>query len=510
VSSRSNALASSWPARALVRRWAGLLILAVVLGGTAGGADAARKRIVVLDITGPKGAKVQRGVVKLLKKDATIIGKKAYVAAAKQVEGYAPDAGGVSKVARVLQAHGVITGKVSKRGRKYRLTLQIVEGRSGEVVGDGISVALKRGRLNTAARRKLQRELKAVLSDLPDPASEVPADEPVAAAEGTPEETPETAPPVETPPPPDPAAERAAARARARVRARERERRRRVAIAQMKAGSAELGAVSRPAAPPERDPRDSGIETVAGVSFASRKLDFTIADGLQDVPQGYDGALVPGVYAAAELYPMALLQRRGDGVARDFGISLVVDKVLLIKSRLEGAGTDSLPTDQLRFGGGVVYRWNFGSATGPTLKLGVRYNRLSFSIDETQAEDPAAIEIPDVEYSYLDPGIGFRLPLGDRVALLAEGHYIYVLDAGQIQDPDQYGEASVFAFEGDLGGELKITDNLVARAGARYAQYSLDFEGNGDLTDRTGDGMQDVNAARDRYLGVYATAGVLF
>ncbi len=277
----------------------------------------------------------------------------------------------------------------------------------------------------------------------------------------------------------------------------------------MKAGSDELGSVSRPAAPPERDPRDSGIETVAGVSFVSRKLDFTIADGLQDTPQGYDGALVPGVYAAAELYPMALVQRSGDGVARDFGISLVVDKVLLIKSRLEGVGGD-LPTEQLRFGGGLVYRWNFGSATGPTLKLGVRYNRMSFNIDETEAENPDAIEIPDVEYSYLDPGIGLRVPLGESLALLAEGRYVYVLDAGQIQDDDQYGETSVFAFEADLGGELKLTDNLIARAGARYAQYSLDFEGNGDLTDRTGDGMQDVTAARDRYLGVYATAGVLF
>lgn len=509
MSSRSNALASSWPARALVRRCAGLLILAVVLSGAAGAADAAKKRIVVLEIGGPKGAKVQRGVVKLLKKEATVIGKKAYVAAAKQVEGYEPDADGVSKVARKLQAHGVITGKVSKRGRKYRLTLQIVEGRSGEVVGDGITVALKRGRLNTAARRKLERELKAVLSDLPEPGSENAADEPVAAAEGEGEATAEaTPPPVETPPP-DPEAERAAARARARER-RLRERRRRVAIAQMKAGSAQLSSVSRPAPPPERDPRDSGIETVAGVSFVSRKLDFTIADGLVDTPQGYDGALVPGVYAAAEIYPMALVERRGDGVARDFGISLVVDKVLLIKSRLEGAGADELPTDQLRFGGGVVYRWNFGSATGPTLKLGVRYNRLSFSIDETQAEDPAAIEIPDVDYSYLDPGVGFRLPLGERLALLAEAHYIYVLDAGQIQEADQYGESSVFAFEGDLGAELKLTDNLVARTGVRYSQYSLDFEGEGDLTDRTGDGMQDVNAARDRYLGVYATAGVLF
>ena len=33
---------------------------------------------------------------------------------------------------------------------------------------------------------------------------------------------------------------------------------------------------------------------------------------------------------------------------------------------------------------------------------------------------------------------------------------------------------------------------------------------NGTLTDRNGDGMQDVASATDRYLGGYATAGYLF
>jgi hypothetical protein len=517
VSSRSNGLASSCgQARGLVRRAAGLLVLALMLGGAAEAADAARKKIVVLDFKGSTGRKVQRGVVKLLKREAAVINHKAYVAAARQVEGYKPDASGVSRVARRLQAHGVITGKVSKQGRKYHLTLQVLEGKSGEVIGDGINVPLKGGRLNTTARRKLSRELKAVLGDLPEPGKEGEADPGlVSDASGAEARAADAAAEEARKQAEEEQARRAElAREREAQRQRERARRKRVASADARggAGNREAGSVARAAAEkPEEDTRDRGIDGVAGVSFVSRRLTFTTTEGTQALPQGYDGGLVPGVYAAVDLYPVALLDRRGHGIARDFGISVVVDKVLVLKSKLASAGEQSLPTDQTRYGAGLVYRWNFGSSsTSPTIKVSARYNKLSFSIDESKADNPAAIEIPDVSYSYIDPGVGLRLPLGERLAFLAEGHYIYVLDAGQFEDADQYGKGSVFAFDADAGAEFAITSNLVARAGARYMQYSTSLDGQGDLTDRDGDGVQDVTRAKDAYLGFYATAGLVF
>ncbi|HKE19003.1 MAG TPA: hypothetical protein VKB80_29215 [Kofleriaceae bacterium] len=509
-------------ARRVLRRAAGLLVLALVVGGAAAAADAAPKKIVVLDFTGGgKAAKVQHGVIKLLKGNAQVISHKAYVVAAHQVDGYKPDAAGVSRVARRLQAHGVITGKVSRHGRKYHLTLQVLEGKSGEAVGEGITVALKGGRLDTAARRKLGRELKAVIGDLPDPGQEGEADGGlVSDASNGDADTPAGAGADAADPAADEARQKAeeedarrAEQALASKAQRERARRRRVASAgNQGAGDPEAGSVARAAADkPAEDTRDRGIDGVAGVSFVSRRLTFTTSEGTQALPQGYDGGLVPGVYAAADLYPMALLDRRGHGIARDFGISLVVDKVLLLKSKLDRAGDQSLPTDQTRYGAGLVYRWNFGSSsTSPTVKVSARYNKLSFSIDESKADDPSAIEIPDVSYTYVDPGIGLRLPLGEKVALLAEAHYIYVLDAGQFENADQYGKGSVFAFDADAGAELAITSNLVARAGARYMQYSTKLDGQGDLTDVDGDGMQDVTKAKDAYLGFYATAGLLF
>jgi len=538
VSSRSNGSASR-----AIRRGAGFLVLLLVLGAGVGGAEAARKKLVVLAFKGPKASRAQRGVVRVLKPSTTIVSGRAFLRAAREVEGYSPDASGVAKVATRLKAHGVLTGKVQKRGSKYKLTLQVLEGRSGEVIGDGIVVPLKRGRLDSAARRKLERELKAMLSELPEPGSA--ADGPVAASDGGEGDDPggaaaegggaesgtaETGATGTTPtagtdggddraapePVPDPPR-------RKPVRER-RPRRTRVASAGDVGGSAREGGgssgedadgtITREASEKaDRDARGRGIDLSAGASFVARKLRFDFADGLAgpDQPQGYDGALVPGVYADAEIYPVALVNRRSHGFAHNIGVSAMVDKVLLIKSKLEGAGDESLPTAQTRYGVGLVYRWNFGSTpTSPTLVLGARYNQLSFSIDETEAPDPDAIQIPDVSYSYVDPGARLRLPLGERLAALVEAHYLVVLDAGQIQDPERYGKATVVAFDADVGAEVMITSNLVARAGARFMQYGLSFDGDGDQTDPTGDGTQDVDSATDRYLGFYAMAGVLF
>jgi TolB-like protein len=559
VSSRSNASASSCGrAGVLLRRLAALLVLALAVGAGTGAAEAApkKKKVAVLPFKGPKAARVQRGVVKLLRRQAKIVTKKAFIKAARKVEGYAPNAAGVSKVAQKLKLHGVVTGKVVKRKRKVRLTLKILEGRSGEPVGNGISVMLKGGKLNTAAKRKLRRELRAVLRELPDPGSADESSGLVARGEGgagaaatagaagaagtsgaaAPSGTGSTgtAGAAGTASPgtagaagsasagtagtasagADPTATPSEPRPRQTRKSRPRPRRTRVASADVDAaGSGEpAGAVSRRAPQePEQDRRSRGLDGIAGVSVVSRKLSFDFADGLQNTPQGYDGGLVPGVYAAAEIYPMALIDRKGRGIARDFGLDLMVDKVLVLKSKLEGGGDESLSTNQTRYGAGLVWRWNFGSSpTNPTIKLSARYNQLSFTIDESEAADPAAIEIPDVSYTFVDPGLELRVPIGERLAVLAEGRYVHVLDAGQIEDADRYGDASVFAFDADLGAELMVMPNLVARAGARFTQYSLEFDGQGALTERTDDGTQDVTAASDRYLGFYATAGVLF
>ncbi|HUS66048.1 MAG TPA: hypothetical protein VMZ28_15955 [Kofleriaceae bacterium] len=490
--------------------------MALALSLSARDADAAKKKkVVVLDFKGPKAAPVQKKVVLLIKKMATIVTQAKFTATAKKVKGFKANAAGVAKVAKKLKAHAVVSGKVTKKKAKYKLTIQVREGRSGDYVGDDIVVTMKGGKLTKAHEKKIARELKAIIDDLPAPGKQVeeeppPEEEPVAEEE-------EAAP-------------------------KEEEEEVRVAGAE---GSEEGGAEEEEAAPKEdeekeeekedekedddekdessvsksvklssaeqadMDARGRAVDVSAGLAFEKRSLTFAHDGDLVNTPQGYDGAMVPGLYVLGEVYPMALVNKKATGFTRHIGLTLMLDKVLLIKSKPAGMDVD-LPTSQTRFGFGLVYRLNFGTTpTSPTLKIGARYNKLSFTIDESAA--PAAmVEIPDVSYTYIDPGVAFRYPFTEKIAANAEAHYLIVSKAGQIQESMQYGTSKVSGFDVDLGGEYKLSDSLLVRAGFRYSAINLTFEGNGTLTNRDADAEQDVQSAKDAYLGIYATAGYLF
>ena len=138
------------------------------------------------------------------------------------------------------------------------------------------------------------------------------------------------------------------------------------------------------------------------------------------------------------------------------------------------------------------------------------FNKLTFSIDESGAPEGVVIDIPDTSYTYIDPGLGLRFPITGSIAALGEARFLFVTKAGQIQQMMQYGTTTITGYDVDLGGEYKLSSSLLVRAGLRYTALSLKFDGSGELTDRNGDGTQDVTAAKDKYLGLYAAAGWLF
>ena len=520
VSSRSNASAS----KSLVRLAAALCACALALSLGAGEAEAAKKKkVVVLDFKGPKAAPVQKKVVAILKKAATVITQAKFSATAKKVKGFKANADGVSKVAKKLKAHAVVSGKVTKKKAKYKLTLQVREGRSGDYVGDDIVVTMKGGKLTKAQEKKIARQLKAIIDDLPSPGkpvAEEEEEEPVAEDEGGGEE--EEAAPKEKEEEEEVRVagadegedggkqeedEGAAKEDEKEDDEKEEEEKEDDDDDKEESSSVSKSVKLSSAEQADLDARGRAVDVSAGLTFEKRTLTFAHDGDLVNTPQGYDGAMVPGLYVLGELYPMALVNKKSTGFMRHIGLTLVLDKVLLIKSKPADMDVD-LPTSQTRYGFGLVYRLNFGSTpTSPTLKIGARYNKLTFSIDEG---DNTSVEIPDVSYTYIDPGLAFRYPLSERIAANAEAHYLIVSKAGQIQQQMQYGTSTVSGFDFDLGGEYKLSSSLLVRAGFRFQRISLTFEGNGELTNRDADAEQDVQSAKDSYLGIYATAGYLF
>ena len=525
LSSRSNASASKQILVAL-----GFLL---ALGGNA---SAAKKRIAFLDFTGPKAAKFQAPILKILKKSAKVVSQKAFDKASKKVKKFSMDGEGIAKVAKRLELAGVVSGKVAKKKGKYKLTIKMREGQEGEFLEDAVVVTVAAPKLNKAQEKKIAKELKAMLGQLPAP------DDAEEEEEG--EESDDSDRPVVAGSDEDSKGggdEGEEGEAPPKKGGKQLKEKRTAAASEGggdeddgggeenggeenggeeggggKSGGDGDGAVSKGVAlssdqQADLDARGRAVDVAGGLSFSQRTLSFTHDPALVNTPQGYDGTLVPGLYITGELYPMALIDRKSTGFTRNIGLSLVVDKVLLIKSKPAGMDDVDLPTSQLRWGAGLVYRWNFGSKpTSPTLKVSARYNKLSFSIDESGAPEGVIIDIPDTAYSYIDPGVGIRFPVTEKIAALGEARFLFVTKAGQIQAMTQYGTTTITGYDVDLGAEYKLTSTLSVRGGLKYTHLGLKFDGTGDLTDRNGDGTQDVTAAKDRYLGFYATAGWLY
>lgn len=483
---KSNASASS----AIPRpgRLALVVIVCALVGGWSSLAQA--KRIgVVLDFSGPRADKFRDAVVDIVGSQVDLIPVKRYQAASKKVRRYKPNDSGIAKVAERLALDVVVTGKVVRRRGKFRLSVEVRDGYTGKLVQDEILVTSRRPALTRAHRRILRREILARVREIPDPdkiAAELEEEEDERDGEDEePVKEERVAEADDEKEDDEPAEDEPEAVAKDSVELTD-------------AQKADLAA------------RGRAVDVTAGLSFIARKLTFQHDPSLVDVPQGYDGAMVPGLYVAAELYPMALVNENSTGIARNIGVDAVVDKVLIIKSSPADMPDVSLPTSQTRFGFGVVYRHNFGDKpTSPTLKAGVRYNALSFVIEE-EAEPGVTIDLPDVNYAYIDPGLGLRYPINEKIAASAEARYLIITGTGQMQEPEQYGSLSPNGISVDLAGEYKLSPALAVRAGFHFMQMGLTFGGDGALTDRNGDAMQDVSSATDRFLGFFAAAGYSF
>jgi hypothetical protein len=257
--------------------------------------------------------------------------------------------------------------------------------------------------------------------------------------------------------------------------------------------------------------RTTPLVVNAGVSFIGRNLSFKSSAPADQQPQGYKGTTVPGVYATGELYPATFAGVKG--VLANVGVGFVADRVIKLNSSVSDGmdGTTLLATKQSRYGANLRYRHNFGDGPrGVSVWGAVGYNRLTFSMDKSAAPEGVIVDVPNVAYSYVDPGLGVRVPVAGALSAAVEGKFLAVLGTGEVQTPEQYGAATVTGFDADAALEYAFSDHFLARAGARLIQIGYSFKGNGVLSDRDANGSADVGGASDRYLGGYVTAGYAF
>jgi hypothetical protein len=143
-----------------------VLVALATLVLLAGVATAGRKRVVVLELDGPKAEKFHDDLVKLLKKHHTVISTDKWNGTAEDLDASKTTEKNIKKVAKKLKIDGVITGKIEKRRGDYILRLKLYAGTTGEPVGNGIDTKADGPRLDGHAQSDLKDELIGRIDEL--------------------------------------------------------------------------------------------------------------------------------------------------------------------------------------------------------------------------------------------------------------------------------------------------------------------------------------------------------
>ena len=253
----------------------------------------------------------------------------------------------------------------------------------------------------------------------------------------------------------------------------------------------------------KRDPRDYPFSASFGASFQQRQLIFNARPELvgDQVPTPYQGSFAPAATFNGELYPFAFMEDASSGL-RGLGIGVHYDRVFGLQVQ---SGNNISNAFQQRFEAGIRYRINFGTrSTLPSITASLYYGQLAFLF---LVDDQQMLDVPNVTYSAISPGLALRIPFSSSFALLAEGKVMGVLSAGDIQLENEYGAGRIVGFDADAGLEITIKNHFLIRGGARLTFVDYAFDGSGDKTERDGVAPFDVGGARDQYLGGYFTFG---
>ncbi|HUQ08382.1 MAG TPA: hypothetical protein VM261_38085 [Kofleriaceae bacterium] len=600
--SRSIATPSRWLAAAA-------LLLIVVL---APGLAEARRRIVILEFTGPKAEDFQTDVEKMLKKSHSIVPTKKWDAAADDLNAKKVSEKNVKKVAKKLSIDGVIVGRVEKRGSRYILHLQLREGRSGKTVAAPDIVERDEG-LSVDGRDTIKQELLPIIDDLPAAGGD---DDDEGDDEGDDEDddvkpkgkgkakgkakTDDDDEDDDDEADDDDRGGRSGFGGRGKVRGggddddedegdddgndeddddgdvkpkgkgkgKVADAGKGKAKGKAKGKSSDDDDGSDDEGDDEGDddrgddedddrvaargggddddrgggddddeddsdddrgdgddedddlavggkvnlsnPRKRAMDVSVGLSFTGRKLSFT-TNLMMNRPQGYDGGPVPGIRLAADVFPLAF-NAKNKGFKRNLGLSFLYDRVLSISSNLEKMDVVyELPTTEHHFAAGVLYRHPVGKAL--QVEGSLRFNKRIFSIDRNNPNLlPADIDIPNTNYTYIDPGVSVKYMMSSKIVLGGGARFLLITDTGRMQEPDQYGGATVTGVDIEGGLDYKVGPKMLVRGVARLTTIGYAFAGNGELTNnRDGDATDtDVSGARDTYFGGFASGVYLF
>ena len=244
----------------------------------------------------------------------------------------------------------------------------------------------------------------------------------------------------------------------------------------------------------------------AGGSVAQRQLSYDTRSGFTQVPPRVlttaGAARVDG-----EIYPFALADP-GSSLA-GLGLAAAYDKTFGLSIKLPNQ-TISAPISQSHYAIGARYRFGVGAAS--TVALGLDYARRQYVADRSGLM-AAVLDAPDVDYTAIAPGAAVRVPVTGTIAVFGAADGMLILQAGAIQKSASYGPATVYGLEGAGGVEIALTPQIGLRLAIEYSQIMFAFKPKGPTLANNRDNdpaTQDVTGATDRSIGVAVTVGLAY
>jgi actin-related protein len=235
----------------------------------------------------------------------------------------------------------------------------------------------------------------------------------------------------------------------------------------------------------------------AGMAFARRTLTYQ-ATGMMQPPSV--GTAAPAARIEGEVYPGALLPKAGAAA----GIGLVGAYSRTFALGIAVPGTQIVaPIKSGHYAIGARYRFMFAEHS---VAVGVSYWRSHYIANRTGLMNPDQLDMPDVDYKAIAPGIAARVGITPIVAAFTTIDLPLMLKSGPIQEPTSYGSSKILAFDVRAGAQVVLASHVALQIGLDFEQVRLTFTGQAGSKAVT----RMVSKATDRSVGIGATLGITY
>ena len=346
-------------------------------------------------------------------------------------------------VARELDVAAFVSGTV-ERGRGFRVTLQVRDGASGQVVGETTFAARRARSVARAIQRASFRRLSGAIRTTGSPSvGSEPAR--MAALEN------------EAPPPPDLSQDDVQEHREANLDPElfpdAEERAEESAVDEELAGLFDPRFVSR----------HSPVEAYLGLRGLNRG--FRYIDDRDGAVRPYDMPFGPGIAVGGEWYPGAHFTN--DALAH-LGVTADVEQSLFLSSA--GPNGASYPTSESYWALGARARFPLGQSR---LSLAAAIARHAFTIEVEHPSDPSP-DIASVAYTHGRFGGDARIAMG-ALSLTFDAAYLLILDAGEIAEDHWFPRTTAHGAEVSIGFMYPLGEQFQLRGSIDGRMYLLDF-----------------------------------